>query len=196
MAYVNVPKDLTRVKNKIAFNMTKRQLICLGIAVIMGIPFYFLTRNVLGTSNAATGMVFLMLPAFLFAWYEKDGMHLEQILRNIIRVRFLRPAIRTYETVNRYAKKEDVEKKGETIVEKTQNQKRKRVKGKRIAKKKDEKENPGRRKEKIKAKKGTRTAKQKTANYQKTVTDEKNCKGKRRKAGAGKKIKCSKKYCL
>lgn len=120
MAYVNVPKDLTRVKNKIAFNMTKRQLICLGIAVIMGIPFYFLTRNVLGTSNAATGMVFLMLPAFLFAWYEKDGMHLEQILRNIIRVRFLRPAIRTYETVNRYAKKEDVEKKGETIVEKTQ----------------------------------------------------------------------------
>ena len=32
MAYVNVPKDLTRVKNKIAFNMTKRQLICLGIA--------------------------------------------------------------------------------------------------------------------------------------------------------------------
>lgn len=41
MAYVNVPKDLTRVKNKIAFNMTKRQLICLGIAVIMGIPFYF-----------------------------------------------------------------------------------------------------------------------------------------------------------
>lgn len=61
MAYVNVPKDLTRVKNKIAFNMTKRQLICLGIAVIMGIPFYFLTRNVLGTSNAATGMVFLML---------------------------------------------------------------------------------------------------------------------------------------
>lgn len=194
MAYVNVPKDLTRVKNKIAFNMTKRQLICLGIAVIMGIPFYFLTRNVLGTSNAATGMVFLMLPAFLFAWYEKDGMHLEQILRNIIRVRFLRPAIRTYETVNRYAKKEDVEKKGETIVEKTQNQKRKRVKGKRIAKKKDEKENPGRRKEKIKAKKGTRTAKQKTANYQKTVTDEKIRKEKRRKAGAEKKIKCSKKY--
>lgn len=134
------------------------------------------------------------VPAFLFAWYEKDGMHLEQILRNIIRVRFLRPAIRTYETVNRYAKKEDVEKKGETIVEKTQEQKRKRVKGKRIAKKKDEKENSGPRKEKTKAKKGTRAAKQKEANYQKTVTDEKICKEKRRKAGAEKKIKCSKKY--
>ena len=32
MAFVSVPKDLTKVKNKIIFNLTKRQLICLGIA--------------------------------------------------------------------------------------------------------------------------------------------------------------------
>ena len=31
MAYVSVPKDLTKVKNKVAFNLTKRQLICIGI---------------------------------------------------------------------------------------------------------------------------------------------------------------------
>lgn len=30
-------------------------------------PFYFLTRNVIGMSNAATVMVLLMLPAFMFA---------------------------------------------------------------------------------------------------------------------------------
>ena len=28
MAYVSVPKDLTKVKNKVAFNLTKRLLIC------------------------------------------------------------------------------------------------------------------------------------------------------------------------
>ena len=32
MAFVSVPKDLTKVKNKIIFNLTKRQLICFGIA--------------------------------------------------------------------------------------------------------------------------------------------------------------------
>ena len=32
--------------------------------------------------------------------YEKDGMHLEQILSNIIRVKILRPSVRRYETVN------------------------------------------------------------------------------------------------
>ena len=36
MAFVSVPKDLTKVKNKIIFNLTKRQLICFGIAVAAG----------------------------------------------------------------------------------------------------------------------------------------------------------------
>lgn len=69
MAYVNVPKDLTKVKNKVVLNLTKRQLICFGIAAAIGMPFYFLTRGVLGNSIAMTGMVFLMVPAFLFAMY-------------------------------------------------------------------------------------------------------------------------------
>ena len=71
MAYVSVPKDLTKVKNKVAFNLTKRQIICIGIAAAIGLPFYFLTRGAIGNSNAATGMVVLMMPAFLFAMYEK-----------------------------------------------------------------------------------------------------------------------------
>lgn len=102
MAYVSVPKDLTKVKNKVAFNLTKRQLICIGIGAAIGIPSYFLLRNVLGTSNAATVMVLLMLPAFLFAMYEKDGMHLEDVLMHMIRVKMLRPPVRKYETENYY----------------------------------------------------------------------------------------------
>lgn len=102
MAYVSVPKDLTKVKNKVAFNLTKRQIICFAVAAGVGFPFYFLTRGVIGNSNAATGMVLFMLPAFLFAMYEKDGMPLEKVLMNIITVRFLKPEIRRYETENLY----------------------------------------------------------------------------------------------
>lgn len=102
MAYVAVPKDLTKVKNKVAFNLTLRQIICIAIGAAIGIPFYFLTRNYLGTSTAATGMVLLMLPEFLFAMYEKDGLHLEQVLKNVINVRFRKPAVRRYETENLY----------------------------------------------------------------------------------------------
>ena len=56
MAYVSVPKDLTKVKSKVMFNLTKRQVVCLGIAAALGLPFYFLTKDHIGTSNAATGI--------------------------------------------------------------------------------------------------------------------------------------------
>lgn len=102
MAYVSVPKDLTKVKNKVAFNLTKRQLICICIGAAIGIPNYFLTKDTFGMTNAATFMVIVMLPAFLFAMYEKDGQPLEEILMNIIRVKFIRPAVRRYEVENLY----------------------------------------------------------------------------------------------
>jgi hypothetical protein len=117
MAFVSVPKDLTKVKTKIIFNLTKRQLICIGIAAIIGVPFYFATREVLGTSNAATGMVLLMLPAFFFAMYEKDGLPLERVLLNMIRVKFLNPGIRLYEieTQDMGILESDLEKGKDTI---------------------------------------------------------------------------------
>ena len=49
-------------------------------------PILFSDKGDLGNSNAATVMVLIMLPAFLFAMYEKDGMHLEDVLLHIIRV--------------------------------------------------------------------------------------------------------------
>ena len=94
MAYVTVPKDLDKVKNKVVFNLTMRQVVCIAAAAVIGVPVYFLTKEFLGTSNAATVMVIMMLPAFFFALYEKDGLPLEVVLMNMIRVRFLRPQVR------------------------------------------------------------------------------------------------------
>lgn len=97
MAYVTIPKDLDKVKNKVVLNLTLRQIICFGIGAALGIPVYFLTKRVADSSAAATLMVLIMLPAFLFAMYERDGMPLEKILKNIIRVHYIRPAVRKYE---------------------------------------------------------------------------------------------------
>ena len=44
MPYVPVPKDLTRVKSKLAFNLTKRQLLCFGAGGLVGIPTYIFTQ--------------------------------------------------------------------------------------------------------------------------------------------------------
>lgn len=43
MPYVNVPNDLSKIKTKVAFNLTKRQLVCFGGGALVGIPSYLLT---------------------------------------------------------------------------------------------------------------------------------------------------------
>ena len=103
MAYVPVPKDLTKVKTKVIFNLTKRQLICFGGGALIGGPLYFLLRGSLGSSPAAIVMVVSMLPFFLFGLYEKDGQPLEKVLRDVADTLYRRPQARPYETNNLYA---------------------------------------------------------------------------------------------
>ena len=103
MPYVTVPKDVTKVKTKVLFNLTKRQLICFGSGLLIGVPLFFLSRGPLGNTTATMLMILAMVPAFLLAMYEKNGQYLEVILRNMIRSVFLRPKKRLYKTNNFYA---------------------------------------------------------------------------------------------
>ena len=108
MPYVNVPNDLSKIKTKIAFNLTKRQLICFGMGAAIGVPTYLLTRQAIGNTGALFAMLAIMLPAFLLAMYEKDGLPLEKILLNVIHVKLRYPAIRRYEIENLYEIQETV----------------------------------------------------------------------------------------
>lgn len=113
MAFVSVPKDLSKVKSKVAFNLTQRQLICFGTAAAVGIPFYILTKDTLGTSTSGIFMVLIMLPFFFFAMYEKDGLPFEKILGNFI-LFLLHEQVRTYQTENIYRQMEELEIPEET----------------------------------------------------------------------------------
>ena len=119
MAYVPVPKDLSKVKTKVAFNLTKRQILCFAAALLIGLPLFFLLKGSAGTNLAAMAMIVVMLPCFLLAMYEKQGLPLEKILRNMIRVYFIRPKHRPYETNNFYsalARQEKLDKEVQRIV--------------------------------------------------------------------------------
>ena len=130
MAYVTVPKDLTKVKSKVMFNLTKRQLVCFGAAVAIGLPLFFLIKGSAGTQTAALCMVLAMLPMFLFAMYEKNGQPLEIVIRQFVEVKFLRPKERPYQTNNFYAalvRQEQFDKEVRAIVKgKKNNPKRKK----------------------------------------------------------------------
>ena len=110
MAYVPVPKDLTKIKTKVMLNLTKRQLISFGSGALLGVPLFFLAKPHMSVSTAALLMVLSMLPFFLLAMYERNGQPLEKIIYQLIQSRFIRPKKRPYQTDNFYAAVERMEK--------------------------------------------------------------------------------------
>ena len=119
-SYISVPRDLTKVKSKVMFNLTKRQLICFSVAALIGVPSFFLVKSVALLSMAALCMIIIMMPFFFFALYEKNGQHLEVILRHFIETSFIRPKQRPYKTNNYYSafeRQADAEKKIKAIVD-------------------------------------------------------------------------------
>ena len=122
MAYVPVPKDLSKVKTKVAFNLTKRQIVCFAAALLIGLPLFFLLKGSTGINLAAMAMIVVMLPCFLLAMYEKHGQPLEVVVKNIIQTKFTRPKERPYRTENLYAvleKQRNLEKEVSAIVKRT-----------------------------------------------------------------------------
>lgn len=122
MAYVTVPKDLTKVKSKVLFGLTRRQLVCFGAAALIGVPLFFLLRKTTGSSTATVCMIVVMLPLFLLAMYERHGQPLEVVVGQIIQTVFIRPKERPYQTDNFYAAVErqiQVEKEVRKVVQKS-----------------------------------------------------------------------------
>ena len=117
MPYVPVPKDLSKVKTKVALNLTKRQLICFSIAGAIGFPVYIFTRGALGNTAAVLLMMGLMLPFFFLAMFEKDEQTAEKLLRNWLRARWFLPTRRIFKTENIY---KYLESEGNVIADETQ----------------------------------------------------------------------------
>ena len=103
MAYVPVPKDLTKIKTKVILNLTKRQLICFGSGALLGVPLFFLAKPHMSVSTAALLMVLSMLPFFLLAMYERNGQPMEKMIYQVIQAKLIRPKRRPYRTDNFYA---------------------------------------------------------------------------------------------
>lgn len=118
-AYIPVPRDLTRVKTKAFFNLTKRQLVCFGTAALIGVPLFFGIKSFGNVSLATMVMIIVMLPLFFLAMYEKDGQPLEVIAGYFIQAKFIRPKVRPFRTDNYYdvlMRQYQLEKEVEKIV--------------------------------------------------------------------------------
>lgn len=83
--YVEVPKDFDEIKQRIALGLTKRQMICFGIAGVIGGLTFWATVGKLGITGSCYCTFVAAAPAALFGIYHRNGMYLEQKLRLILR---------------------------------------------------------------------------------------------------------------
>ena len=90
MNFVEVPTDITKIKTKVIFNLTKRQLICFSLAGIVSLPTYLLNFKKLGTNTSIYLMLTLAIPFFVFAFYEKNGKGLEKHLFHILNFKLMK----------------------------------------------------------------------------------------------------------
>lgn len=100
--YVKIPKDLSLIKQKFIFGLTKRQAVCFGAALIIGFPVFFGVKALTNsTTVAALAMGIFAAPAIVCGLYEKNGIHFEQqakLMYNFLK----KPKNRTYQTVNKF----------------------------------------------------------------------------------------------
>lgn len=97
--YVSIPKDLNDIREKFVMGFTKRQVICFGIGLAVGVPVFFLTRTALGMSGAIFAMGACAAPAILCGLYRKNGVFLEKQVK-YMREYFTGPRKRYYRTTN------------------------------------------------------------------------------------------------
>ena len=94
MAYVPIPKDIKKVKTKVAFYLTRRQLIGFSVAALVGIPTYLFMRKFVPNDIAVIFLIVATLPIFFITLFEKDGLTFEKYFKYIYLHKFYQPSKR------------------------------------------------------------------------------------------------------
>lgn len=118
MAYVPIPKDLDKIKTKVAFNLTKRQLIGFSVAGLIGIPTYIFMKKYLPNDVSIIVMLIVTLPIFFITLYEKDTLTFEKYFKFFYLHKFYQPTKRIRKEAYLEAKKkanQRLKSKGKTI---------------------------------------------------------------------------------
>lgn len=111
MGYVPIPRDLKKVKTKVALNLTKRQLIGFSVAGFIGIPVYLLMRRFVPNDIAILFLIVSTLPIFFVTLFEKDGLSFEKYFKYIFLHKFYQPRKRVRKGVYHEQEKKITTKK-------------------------------------------------------------------------------------
>lgn len=100
--YLEIPKDIRQIEKTYVFNLTKRQLICLGGAVVFGFIFYFIFFSLTGNTMVGVLSMMVAVAPFLICLKKINEQYLEQYIFKMIK--FIRcEKIKKYQSENVFA---------------------------------------------------------------------------------------------
>ena len=97
--FVKIPKDLSLIKQKFIFGLTKRQVICFGIGAAIGFPAFYIFNSLLGLQAGCLALGIGAGPAIFCGLFKKNGMHLE-VYGKLMAAFLRKPKERTYQSEN------------------------------------------------------------------------------------------------
>lgn len=115
---VRIPKEITEYTEKIIFGLSGRQLLCLTLALVIGISSYALFTNLFNKEMASYLVIIEALPLFALGFIKKDGFTFEKYLSFAIKHKFSPPR-RTYQTELLVDKPMPAEEEGEPVYKRT-----------------------------------------------------------------------------
>lgn len=101
MAYIQIPRDLNKVKEKFMFGLPKRQVVCFGIGIAIGAVAFYILLKFADVTSAVAALALCVMPFGFIGMYEKNGLRPEQIISYKLKAK-TRPSIRPYKSENIY----------------------------------------------------------------------------------------------
>lgn len=102
MIQVEMNKDIRDFSPKVISIFDKRQLICVGLSALYGVPIMLYATS-LDIYTRITLATVLMTPVIACGWVKMYGMPLERFFLHIIRNYWLTPTKRKYRTENTFS---------------------------------------------------------------------------------------------
>lgn len=109
MLEIEMSKDIKDFEPKVIGVLSLRQIVCLFIAAVYGVPLFFLLSGEIVTKLLIT--LVAVVPVLLCGWIKVYDEPFEKFIKIIITNKFIKPVNRKYRVKNEYTQNEVYYKK-------------------------------------------------------------------------------------
>ena len=100
MIAVRIPEEIRKYKEKIAFGLTARQLVCTLVALFICVPLYWFGRNYIVEDILAWLIIAIAIPLEAVGFIKINGMPMEKFAVAAFKFEVLFPRKRKFKTEN------------------------------------------------------------------------------------------------